>query len=60
MFITFATLLKNILKTNKLERTKVLPEELPLLPVFYVLSPNAKSGIHFLHNFKALVCLTID
>lgn len=45
--------LENILKTNKLERTKVLPEELPLLPAFfYVLSPKAKLSIHFLHNLK--------
>lgn len=28
--------LENILKTNKLERTKVLPEELPLLPAFFM------------------------
>ena len=29
--------LENILKTNKLERTKVLPEELPFFRLFYVL-----------------------
>lgn len=51
--------LENILKTNKLERTKVFAGGTsPSSGFFYVLSPKAKLSIHILHNFKVLVCLT--
>jgi hypothetical protein len=52
--------LENILKTNKLERTKVFAGGTsPSSGFFMFFRQILNLSTHFLHNFKVLVCLTI-
>lgn len=58
-FTTFVTSLRKTLTTNKLERTKAQPEELPFLPAsFMSFYQIIMSGNYFLHKTKVLMCFT--